>query len=168
MKDIIEQQLISLLQPLLDVTLRPATGDIEQPEPYAELELTAAVPLGMGSEQEQSVDDLGNLRLYRSYRGTVAVRGFGDNAMQQLLQVVSGLNRVSVSEQFQRAKIGVSGFGSITTKAAAEEDENKTRAADAEFSLSIHYSTLLNDAVGVIETIRAAHDDGEISINLTR
>lgn len=165
MKNTIEQQLKSLLQPLLDVSLI-VKGESPPDKPYAELSTVSYTALGIGDEIGQEVNNEGCLIIRGQRRAEIAIHYYGDDVVKQLSNLIDGLKKVSVSEQFQLAQIGVEGSAKLKTE--MKEDAEWTPNSETYLSFYIHYSITLNDTVGVIETIRAVHEDGEININLTR
>lgn len=165
MNDVIEQQLISLLQPLLGVTLKKR--DSENPEvDFADLEIVSVSVKGMGNEVAQGTDKEGNLLNFIPHQAEIAIRYFGADGVSQLSALLNQLQRISVLEQFQRANIGIGRLEKVET--VKDSDVKEERVPHAEIKFSIHYTVVIKDAVGVIEHINAAHDDGEINIHLTR
>ena len=165
MSDFIEQQIISLLQPLLSVDLK-SRDDVVEEGSFADLEIVSDSAIGMGSEFSQGVDDLGNQIVYVPHQAEIAIRYFGKGGVIALSDFADQLRRTSVSEQFQRTNIGIGRLGNVETVIDVAVD-GKT-VADAVFKFFIHYTVALNDAVGVIEHINAAYEGSEINIHLTR
>lgn len=165
MNNLIEQQLIKLLQPLMSVTLKKKDNVMEE-EDFADLEIIAASAIGMGNEVAQGSDNQGNLISYTHYQAEIAIRYFGPDGVLQLSALLNQLRRISVSEQFQRANIGIGRLENVETVTDIEVEGELVPNAEAKFF--IHYTVAINDAVGVIEHIKAAHDSGETTIHLTR
>lgn len=170
MTNIIQQQLKSLLQPLLDISLI-IKGESTPETPYAELSTVAVTALGMSDEVSQGVDEQGYLTIRGQRRAEIAIHYFGaddgnHDVVEQLCKITDGLKRITVSEQFQLAQIGIEGSPELKTE--MKEDAEWTPNSETYLSFFIHYSVIIKDAVSVIDNIHAASDGGEININLTR
>ncbi len=167
MATIIEQKLITLLQPLLADVPLIVKGDSPTPgQPYAELSTLSYTALGLSDEVSQKVDDNGYLTIRGQRRSEIAVHYYGPDVVEQLSKIIDGLNRVSVSEKFQLAQIGVEGSGKLKTE--MKDDAEWTPNSETYLSLHIHYAVTINDHVGIIETVHTAHENGAIKIKLTR
>lgn len=161
----IEQQLKNLLQPLLDASL-VVKGEAVPEEPYAELSMVSCTALGMSDEVGQEVDENGHLIIRGQRRAEIAIHYCGEGVVEQLNKLSDRLRKVSVSERFQLAQIGIEGSAQLKTE--MKEDAEWTPNSETYLSFFIHYSVIIKDAIGVIENIHAATDGSEIMINLTR
>lgn len=161
----IEQQLKNLLQPLLDASLI-VKGEAVPEEPYAELSMVSCTALGMSDEVGQEVDKQGYLIIRGQRRAEIAIHYRGEGVVEQLNKLSDRLRKVSVSERFQLAQIGIEGSAQLKTE--MKEDAEWTPNSETYLSLFIHYSVIIKDAISVIENIHAATDGSEIMINLTR
>ncbi|GKX56345.1 hypothetical protein SOASR030_24570 [Leminorella grimontii] len=161
----IEQRLKALLQPLLSVSLI-AKGEAPPSSAYAELSVVSLTALGMGDEVAKSVDDEGNLLIRGQRRAEIAIHCTGCDPVEALMPVIDGFRRVSVSERFQLAQIGVEGSPQLKTE--MKEDAQWTPNSETYLSFFIHYSVTIKDAVSVIERVHAATDGGDITFNITR
>lgn len=165
MNSIVRMHLIGVLQPLLNVPIKDQT-DATTPEEFASLDVVSTTLLGMSPEVSQGVDDQGNQIIYLPYKTELTLHYFGCDAVSMLSELASQLRRTSVLERIQHANFGIGQLGKIETKEdKVLEGESLSHAV---FNFSIHYTEKLNDNVGVIETVNAAHDGGKTTIHLTR
>lgn len=161
----IEQRLKALLQPLLQVALI-AKGETPPQSAHAELSVVSFAALGMGDELARSVDSEGNLVIRGQRRAEMAIHCVDCDAVETLIPVIDGFRKVSVSERFQLAQIGVEGSPQLKTE--MKEDAQWTPNSETYLSFFIHYAVTIKDAVSVIERVHAATDGGDITFNITR
>lgn len=161
----VKMHLIGVLQPLLNVPIKEQNSVTTLKE-FARLDVVSTTLLGMSSEVSQGVDEQGNQIIYLPYKTELALHYFGCDAVSMLSALASQLRHTSVLEHIQRANFGIGQLGKIETK------EDKVLEGEplshAVFNFSIHYTEKLNDNIGVIETVNAAHDGGKTTIHLTR
>ncbi|SFB97550.1 phage neck terminator protein [Pragia fontium] len=165
MATIIEQQLKSLLQPLLDSNLI-IKGETVPQEPYAELSTVSCTALGMSDEVDRNVSDDGYLIVRGQRRAEIAIHYYGGDVVEQLSKINDGLRKVSVSEKFQLAQIGIEGSAQLKTE--MKEDAQWTPNSETYLSFFIHYSVIIKDAVSVIDNVQATSDGSKTIFNLTR
>ena len=165
MNSLIKMHLLGFLKPLLNVPIKDQ-NDVTTSEEFASLDVVSTTLLGMGNDVSQGVDEQGNQLIYLPYKTECSLHYFGCDAVSMLAELASQLRRTSVLEQLQHIYIGIGQLGKIEAKEdKVLEGESLSHAV---FNFSIHYTEKLNDNVGVIETVNAAHNGGKTTIHLTR